>query len=181
MKLTGICGTVVTLVLASYSQAQDSTSAEVLTFTGTVSTLSSPSSGSRTIDNGDVPTGSLTYLSISSTETITSSRGAQSRNSTETDLKTSSSSDSLTLIGGDTSTSTLNNTASSTSSSARPTNTQPCNNYPEFCSRKYSNITEVTAHNSPFVRRGNAASNQQLDVTYQLNDGIRMCTFTILI
>lgn len=65
-------------------------------------------------------------------------------------------------------------TASSTSSSATPTNTQPCNNYPEFCSRRYSNITEVCAHNSPFVRKNNVASNQVLGVTQQLNDGIRM-------
>jgi len=32
----------------------------------------------------------------------------------------------------------------------------------------------VTAHNSPFVRKGNAAANQALSVTAQLNDGIRM-------
>jgi hypothetical protein len=54
-----------------------------------------------------------------------------------------------------------------------PTNTRPCNNYPEFCDRKYSNITEVGAHNSPFVRQGSAAANQQLGVIDQLNDGIR--------
>jgi hypothetical protein len=40
-------------------------------------------------------------------------------------------------------------TATSTSTSVQPTNTTPCNNYPEFCSRQYSNITEVSAHNSP--------------------------------
>ncbi|KAI9873225.1 MAG: hypothetical protein M1830_000679 [Pleopsidium flavum] len=66
------------------------------------------------------------------------------------------------------------NVTSSTSSSAQPTNTQPCNNYPELCTRKYSNITEVGAHNSPFVRPGSAASNQELGVIAQLNDGIRM-------
>jgi len=68
---------------------------------------------------------------------------------------------------------TLHN-ATSTSSSVQPTNTQPCNGHPEFCSRKFSNITMVAAHNSPFVRPNNAASNQALDVTTQLNDGIRM-------
>ncbi|KAI9678101.1 MAG: hypothetical protein M1817_006045 [Caeruleum heppii] len=61
-----------------------------------------------------------------------------------------------------------------TSTSVEPTNTQPCNNYPEFCSRKYSNITEVCAHNAMFVRPGNAASNQELPLEDQLNDGIRM-------
>ena len=70
---------------------------------------------------------------------------------------------------------TRNATASKTSSTpAAPTNTQPCNNYPEFCSRSYSNITFVTAHNSPFVNPNNAAANQALGVIDQLNDGIRM-------
>jgi len=79
------------------------------------------------------------------------------------------------LVGGGGSTTLSNNmTASSTTTSAQPTNTQPCNNYPEFCTRKYSNITEVCAHNSPFSVKNNAASNQALDVTTQLNDGIRM-------
>lgn len=62
----------------------------------------------------------------------------------------------------------------STSTSAKPTNTQPCNGYVEFCKRKYSNITMVAAHNSPFVRPGNSGSNQELPVGTQLNDGIRL-------
>lgn len=56
----------------------------------------------------------------------------------------------------------------------RPTNTQPCNLYVEFCGRSYGNITYVGAHNSPFARENNAAANQHLDTTTQLNDGIRM-------
>lgn len=70
--------------------------------------------------------------------------------------------------------STSNSTATSTASTVQPTNTTPCNNYAEFCSRRYGNITEVAAHNSPFYVTGNAASNQALDVTTQLNDGIRL-------
>jgi hypothetical protein len=70
--------------------------------------------------------------------------------------------------------STALRSATSASSSAQPTNTQPCNGHVQFCDRKFSNITMVAAHNSPFVRAGNAASNQALDVTTQLNDGIRM-------
>lgn len=62
-----------------------------------------------------------------------------------------------------------------TASQTPVVNTQPCNGWPEFCSRSYSNITMVAAHNSPFVRPGNAGSNQALDVTQQLNDGVRMC------
>lgn len=64
-------------------------------------------------------------------------------------------------------------TPSSTSTAPTVVNTQPCNNYVELCDRKYSNITMVGCHNSPFVRPGNLASNQALDVTQQLNDGVR--------
>lgn len=53
-------------------------------------------------------------------------------------------------------------------------NTQACNNYVEFCQRKYSNITEVCAHNSPFHVKGSLSSNQLYDVITQLDDGIRM-------
>ncbi|KFA79399.1 hypothetical protein S40288_06083 [Stachybotrys chartarum IBT 40288] len=73
---------------------------------------------------------------------------------------------SSTVFGG-------NATSSATSTAAQPTNTQPCNNYVEFCSRKYSNISFVGAHNSPFVRPGNSGSNQALDVRQQLDDGVR--------
>lgn len=52
-----------------------------------------------------------------------------------------------------------------------------CNGYPELCNRKYSNVTYVMAHNSPFVVPNNAASNQMLGVTKQLNDGIRGLQF----
>ena len=69
---------------------------------------------------------------------------------------------------------TLNATVSRTSSSIRPTNTQPCNNHPEFCERSYSNITYIAAHNFAFSIPNNAASNQLLPVIDQLNDGIRM-------
>jgi hypothetical protein len=75
------------------------------------------------------------------------------------------------------STATVNGTnaiGTTTSSSVQPTNTTPCNNYPEFCSRQYSNITEVSAHNSPFDIANNIASNQHYPVTTQLNDGIRL-------
>ena len=87
-----------------------------------------------------------------------------------------SSSTQLILQGTVTSTMVSGNatTASSTSASVQPTNTTPCNNYPEFCSRLYSNITEVSAHNSPFCIPNNVASNQQFPVTTQLNDGIRL-------
>jgi hypothetical protein len=64
-------------------------------------------------------------------------------------------------------------TVSTPSSAVQPAIATACNNYPEFCSRKFSNITEVSAHNSPFTELGNLASNQEYPVTTQLNDGIR--------
>ncbi|KAM5352441.1 hypothetical protein ACJ41O_005164 [Fusarium nematophilum] len=80
------------------------------------------------------------------------------------------------LTETETGTGTANGTetgTATTTTKAKPTNTQPCNNYVEFCRRKYSNITMIGAHNSPFVRPGNSGSNQELPVRTQLNDGIR--------
>lgn len=92
---------------------------------------------------------------------------------------------SLTLLVGGGGTTTIGNnsmnataTTSGTATATPVVNTQPCNNYVEFCAKKYSNITMVAAHNSPFVRKNNVAANQVLDVTQQLNDGIRMCKYT---
>lgn len=86
----------------------------------------------------------------------------------------STSSLSVTILQGGSPTASATTNASSTSTSDQPTNTQPCNNYPEFCSRSYSNITYVAAHNSPFISPNNGAANQRYGVTEQLNDGIRM-------
>ncbi|KAH5002089.1 hypothetical protein HBI46_088650 [Parastagonospora nodorum] len=112
--------------------------------------------------------------SVQPSSSISSSGSMRSANSTM--LRSSSSTSTtteepVTNIGGATRTSTPTNTRSAP---ARPSNTQPCNNYVEFCSRKYSNITEVAAHNSPFTRKNNAARNQEYPVTQQLNDGIRV-------
>lgn len=119
---------------------------------------------------------SLTNLSSSVTAANSTSRPA-SGNSTTT------SSPTATLLVGTSAngTSTTNQTASRTSSSARPTNTVPCNGHPEFCQRKYSNLTQIAAHNSPFIRQGSLAANQMLDVETQLNDGVRMRESTILL
>ncbi|QDS76572.1 hypothetical protein FKW77_006981 [Venturia effusa] len=152
----------------------------VLTLSGT------PTSGGSAI--GDQPTGSVSYLSLSTTVTLssdvpsttlisgTNSAAASSTGSSNgTVTSSSSTSTSLTyLAGGGASTTSGNGTASSTSSAARPTNTQPCNGYPEFCNRQYSNVTHIAAHNYPFIQPGNTGSNQELSVTEQLDDGIRM-------
>ncbi|GAO17117.1 hypothetical protein UVI_02026500 [Ustilaginoidea virens] len=83
-------------------------------------------------------------------------------------------SNSLATASTDFSQTLTSNDANFTATSApTPTNTQPCNNYVEFCTRKFGNITNVGCHNSPFVRPGNSGSNQQVDVTTQLDDGVR--------
>lgn len=59
-------------------------------------------------------------------------------------------------------------TFSSASALANPL----CNGHAELCSRKYSNITFIGAHDSPFVG-DSPADNQELSVTAQLDAGIR--------
>ncbi|KAI1806070.1 PLC-like phosphodiesterase [Daldinia bambusicola] len=90
---------------------------------------------------------------------------------------TPSKSQTVTFLTGSAGTTTAISGGNATSTTASPTpevtNTQPCNNYPEFCSRKYSNITYIGCHNSPFITPNNLAANQQYDVTSQLNDGVR--------
>ncbi|KAH8596444.1 PLC-like phosphodiesterase [Bisporella sp. PMI_857] len=121
-----------------------------------------------------ISSGSTTVLSTYGSTTIFDATTATIvGNSTE-----STTTPSQTFLQGSNrpTTSIVNGTsnATSASTSAQPTNTRPCNNYAEFCERKYGNITEVATHNSPFVKAGNAAANQALPVTTQLNDGVRM-------
>ena len=159
----------------------------------------SRSASSVPFDGGDLlPTGSqVTYATYTATSTVPSGSlsgsiqilsssfaviNGSTLSSTSSSTASSTSQSVTILQGGQGATSataavnsTSNSTArSSTSSSAQPRNTQPCNNYPELCSRKYSNITFITAHNSPFVNPNNAAANQDYGVIAQLNDGIRM-------
>ncbi|KEF52037.1 uncharacterized protein A1O9_12027 [Exophiala aquamarina CBS 119918] len=119
--------------------------------------------------------GSVTELSsalATANATAVSSNATASGNSTSaTQTLLVGSPKTTTSLNG---TATRNSTASATSTSVQPTNTVPCNGFAEFCSRKYSNITHVAAHNSPFIRPGSLAANQMLDVETQLNDGIRM-------
>ncbi|EPE37054.1 PLC-like phosphodiesterase [Glarea lozoyensis ATCC 20868] len=131
-----------------------------------VSTVSSGSSTRTTTLGSSTILGIGTLLAGSNSSTS----GTSSVSSSTTDSRTF-------LSGAPRSSSTVTgsrNATASTSAAAQPTNMTPCNNWPEFCSRSYSNITEVAAHNSPFVKPGNAAANQALPVTTQLNDGIRL-------
>lgn len=135
------------------------------------------------VSDATLPTG--TYLTYTSTLTLsTDSDGkvlssAAVTNATAVGNSTihTTSSDTMTrLVGNATANATM--TASASASASPVVNTQPCNGHPEFCARKYSNITMVAAHNSPFVKPGNAAANQALEVVSQLNDGIRMRTYS---
>ncbi|KAL4888454.1 PLC-like phosphodiesterase [Aspergillus ambiguus] len=156
----------------------------LLTLDGTVTSIS----------DAETPTGD--YISYTSTRTLqtnhggmvtgsaTSLSGAESAMVTDSaseNATTASTSSTLTVLSGGhtglSGNSTANATSTATSTSAPPVNTQPCNNYPEFCARKYSNITMVAAHNSPFVQKGSVAANQVLKVDDQLNDGVRMLQF----
>ena len=170
-----------TLLLAIEIQAQTQTASDAIL------------SGTQAIDSSvylGVPTGSqVSYLSYTTTASVNASTIpfetlTAVANTSSPILPSSSASVSL-LHGsvGASSASSLNATTTgsstasrTTTSSAVPTNTQACNNYPEFCYRKYSNITYVGAHNSPFVAPNNAAANQELGVLDQLNDGIRLLT-----
>ena len=158
----------------------------------TAVTLTGTNTANVTSVGGDYATTEV-FSMQSSTITITQTGSDYSRasdlNSVVSNLNASATSggnmtttqatQSTLLVGGTASATsgTTNQTATSTSSSALPTNTVPCNGWTEFCQRSYSNVTMVAAHNSPFVKPGNAAANQALEVVTQLNDGIRMLQF----
>lgn len=188
------------LPVAANAQSLSVTSALILSGTNAASTRSVGGDGLPTGTQVSYVSYSSTIIVSSSSTTSGSQHGSMtdvSTNMAAANVSGSSSSifhstsPSVTLLTGavksTTSSILLNGTAkanatvtanltTSTTSSAQPVNTQPCNNYPEFCTRRYGNITEVAAHNSPFVKPGSAASNQQLGVIAQLNDGIRMRT-----
>lgn len=151
------------LLLPLAAFAQDSSDS---TITGSTSAIT----GSNTAVGDVAQTTNLTYISYSSTITLSGASSSATANATN-ETSTSTSNSVTRLVGG---TATGNSTASSTSTRAQPTNTQKCNGYVEFCDRSYSNISMVAAHNFPFTKKNNAARNQNLEITTQLNDGIRM-------
>lgn len=164
-------------LLAGVARADDESSSLLLS---DATTVTAPTSVA-------MPSGS--YQEVSTTISLDDGRasvrvsesaiGNSSATANQTTL--TSSSDSVTVLVGAAGATTVGNTsmanATATLATSLPTatNSQPCNNYPEFCPRQYSNITMVAAHNSPFVRKGSAAANQQFGVTAQLNDGVRLC------
>lgn len=130
----------------------------------------------------EIPTGSrATYYSVASTIPLSSNSTVSLYNQTASasstgNATTTASSTSASSSTPSTSTSATRTTLAGTntaSETAAPTSDVKCNGYTEFCNRKYSNVTYVVAHNSPFHIHGNAASNQLFDVNTQLDDGIR--------
>lgn len=107
-----------------------------------------------------------TYPSGSITVTVQSSTNVKAALFSFNQTTTTSSSKAIETF--------LRGSSTDPGSASTPTaGSATCNGYAEFCDRKYSNITYVVAHNSPFHKAHNAASNQDFDVTTQLNDGIR--------
>lgn len=170
-------------LLAGVAQAADDSSTE-----SSSSTLALSDASTITDPSSSVPTGSYvvygTTITLADgdhlTSTVTQNGTATHSNGT---VHTTTH-DSLTVLVGGGGTTTLGN--SSMNATATPTstathtpviNTRPCNDYVEFCGRSYSNITMIGAHNSAFVQKNNAAANQDFDVIYQLDDGIRLRKF----
>jgi hypothetical protein len=123
-------------------------------------------------------TSSSVSLSASLSASLSESSLSEARNSTVTSSSLSSSTtpDIIGITGTPNPSPSSNGTSTTAANPARPSvNTTPCNGYPEFCNRKFSNVSMVVAHNSPFVKPHNAASNQDLPVLTQLQDGIRGC------
>ncbi|MCJ1475280.1 hypothetical protein MMC13_003942 [Lambiella insularis] len=156
----------------------------LITSTATISTDTATATATSLSDNngGSLPTGSgVSYISYSTTITVSTTQSSFNASvltgnltSTGPDSSTTTADPTATVLVGTNSPSALNGTSSSTAIGPSTTNTTPCNGHPEYCSRQYSNLTYIAAHNSPFDIPNNIASNQEYDVFAQLNDGIRM-------
>ena len=153
---------------SSTSNTQSSSKASGFTFTNSFSTIETTIAETQFTDSrytyatdDGQSTVKLTGTSSPSSEQSTGASTTQSSHTTHQKNATD-------IIAGS------SHTGTTTSTAPVASNTVPCNNYPEFCNRKYSNITEVCAHNSAFSIKNNAASNQELGIVDQLNDGVRM-------
>jgi hypothetical protein len=151
---------------SSTSSTRSSSEASGFTFTNSFSTIETRIPETQFTDSR------YTYATENGqstvTETIALSSGHSTGASVTESSQTTQQKNATDIIAGS------SHTATTTSSAPIASNTVPCNNYPEFCNRKYSNITEVCAHNSAFSIKNNAASNQELGIVDQLNDGVRM-------
>jgi hypothetical protein len=156
---------------SSVSSTQSSSQASSFTYTNLFSIIGS------TVPESEFTGSQFTYITYKGQSEVTATTTLESGITftvTGTQSVHTMQHQNVTQISGGSS-----STASTkTSTAPLATNTVPCNNYPEFCSRKYSNITEVCAHNSAFNIKDNAASNQVLSIVDQLDDGIRMSMLT---
>jgi hypothetical protein len=151
---------------SSTSSTRSSSEASGFTFTNSFSTIET------TIPESQFTDSRYTYATDNGqstvTETIAFSSGYSTGASVTQSSHTTQQENATDIIAGS------SRTATTTNSAPVASNTVPCNNYPEFCNRKYSNITQVCAHNSAFSIKNNAASNQELGIVDQLDDGVRM-------
>ncbi|KAJ0118470.1 hypothetical protein N8I77_007891 [Diaporthe amygdali] len=73
--------------------------------------------------------------------------------------------------------------ASTAVSAATSTSTVACNNSPDLCSRQYSNVTHMGAHDAAFLRDSSTdnsvAGNQYYNATKALNAGIRLLSLQV--
>ncbi|KFZ16276.1 hypothetical protein V501_02287 [Pseudogymnoascus sp. VKM F-4519 (FW-2642)] len=145
--------------------AQDTTDDGVLVLTGGAGGDTSTGPTAASTPTSSTGTGSKSRTTTNSASSSTTSSTTSHTTTTPPDV--------LTLTGLPP-TNSLNQTRTTTTAGPVPTNKTPCNLHVEFCTRKYSNITQVCAHNSPFVKANNAAANQAFGVVSQLDDGIRM-------
>jgi hypothetical protein len=163
--------------LFGLTAAQDTFSQSFETLSGSARRLTSSDVGPSVpsdFEGSTIATGSAAVTSLSDVTSPLPTSSSNDTTSAPSETAPTTTTEEVTSILGGTRTTANDTVAATTIAAPRPSNTQPCNNYPEFCTRKYSNITEVCAHNSPFVRPRNVASNQALGVTQQLNDGIRV-------
>lgn len=160
-------GAYLLLALLRYANGATTSTSSDSSTTGSAGTTNTTTSFEASLT--EIPTGSgATYPDQGITSTYSTSSAfnnatASLHPSNQTATSTSTSSATETELGGTRTASAISN----------PSSGVRCNGYTEFCNRKYSNVTYVVAHNSPFHKPNNAASNQDFDVTTQLNNGIR--------
>ncbi|KAF2480186.1 PLC-like phosphodiesterase [Neohortaea acidophila] len=162
------------LLLATTIASVTAADTSSISYTGTISTLSTYSASAFTGSQYTYPTLSSALPTTLNTNNassiiIVSSNSPSNATATGSSSKSTTKPSRTTLHG-----SSHRSTGTATTSAAGPSNTVKCNGWTEFCDRSYSNITYVCAHNSAFVVPNNAGSNQALPLRTQLDDGIRM-------
>lgn len=150
-----------------------STFAVALSLTATVSSLPSPQNQDGQWDASQWGDGSSGSGSGSSGGGQDGSWGAASTTDWSNSWATATSTGSYAA-------STAVEAATSTSSSA---STVACNNSPDLCSRQYSNVTHMGAHDAAFLRDSSTdnsvAGNQYYNATAALNAGIRLLSLQV--